>query len=115
MSYNNVAIVWEPHFNTNCIRAAVSKQLGKNSNYAIVCCSPKYNGVWEWNPENKNNYQIYYNKNTPCYCVPIKDCTFITNLDGITDINLRKEVRNQQLSYCAIKRKSEEQDWVIKI
>ena len=93
---NNIAYIYQPHFNTNCFRAAVLKQQGKKYNYIIVTCSPEYNGVWKYNADNVLNYDVWSNNNKECYCVPIRDCRRIKLLNELTNIEVINKVKFQQ-------------------
>ena len=87
----NVAFIYQPHFKTGCFRVAMHDQKGKNNNYVIVTCSPMYNGVWRYSPDNISKYSHWKNGNIDCICVPIKDCVQVKNLEDITkQYNLEK-------------------------
>ena len=93
---NNIAYIYQPHFNTNCFRVALVNQQGKKYNYIIVTCSPEYNGVWKYNADNVLNYDVWSNNNKGCQCVPIRDCRRIKLLNELTNIEVINKVKFQQ-------------------
>ena len=93
---NNIAYIYQPHFNTNCFRVALVNQQGKKYNYIIVTCSPEYNGVWKYNANNVLNYNVWSNNKKECYCVPIRDCRRIKLLNELTNIEVINKVKSQQ-------------------
>lgn len=98
----NVALIFQPHFKTNCFRVAIDKQLGDNYNYVIVTCCPTYNGVYKYPRKNAKDYEVWKNKSIECYCVPIKDCVMVQELTDIKNESLIKEIRRQQKKWLSI-------------
>lgn len=92
----NVGFILQPHFNTQCFRVSKQSQQGKNNNYIVVTCSPKYNGVWKYSPENISKYKTWTNGNIQCICVPISDCIKVRELHEIVDPMMKKEIQTQQ-------------------
>ena len=92
----NVAFIYQPHFKTECFRVAMHDQKGRNNNYIIVTCSPMYNGVWRYSPDNISKYKHWQNGNVDCICVPIKDCIQVKNLEDVTDPTMCDIIKKQQ-------------------
>ena len=104
----NIAVIWQPHFNTNCFRVAVKKQMGDKVNYIVVCCSPEYNGVYKWNPAGKKSFEIWDNNGQKCYCVPVGECEFVQTLESIKTPELIKEIKKNQKAFIGDYRKKED-------
>ena len=92
----NTCYIYQPHFNTNCFRVAKREQQGREDNYVVVCCSPKFNGVYRWNPLNAEKYSSWKNGSLDCYCVPVKDCIYIKSLENLTNPDVIKHVKKLQ-------------------
>lgn len=93
---SNTCYIYQPHFKTESFRVACKNQRGSVYNYVIVTCSPQYNGVWQYNAVNCRKYPTWTNNSVDCYCVPIKDCTFVKSLDKLENPQVIKEVKKQQ-------------------
>lgn len=96
---NNTSYIYQPHFKTKCFRVACTEQTGPEYNFIVVTCSPQYNGVWFYPSYKRFNYEVWHNKTCPCYCVPIKDCTFIKSLNNLTNPNVIKMVKKMQTKW----------------
>ena len=92
----NVSYVMQPHFKSNCFRAAVKNQHGGEFNFVVITCSPEYNGVWKYNAALAPEFEIWMNGKTPCYCVPIEVCTRIRTLDELVNPVVIAAVKEQQ-------------------
>ena len=110
--YNNVAIIWQPHFLTDCFRVDIKKQQGKEKNYIIVCCSPSYNGIWVHENTDKQ-YDLVKNKSLICKCIPTNDCIYIGGFEKIKDKDLIKEIKNEQKKWLKATGKQKKPDWFI--
>lgn len=110
---NNVAYLWTPHFNSGCFRVDINKQKGKNVNYIIVCCSPSYNGVWKWRPEDSKYFAKWANNGIQCWCVPIEYCEKVQELNEITTPEIIKEIKKNQKAYIKKYREKENQKWIL--
>lgn len=111
--YNNIAIIWQPHFLTDCFRVDIKKQQGKEKNYIIVCCSPSNNGVWVYKNTNKQ-YDLVRNKSLICRCVPTSDCEYMGGFEIITDKDLLKEVKKEQNKWFkAQKDRKKKPEWML--
>lgn len=93
---NNVAFIYQPHFKSNMFRVAVHEQQGSVDNYIVVCCSEKYNGVYQYPAIKRKDYGIWYNNDLACYCVPLEDCNYYKSLKDITNPKIIKEVKKLQ-------------------
>lgn len=91
----NVAFIYEPHFKTNMFRVAVSNQQGK-TNFIVVTCSPKYNGVWKWEKQLDKSYDTWVNGKCLCYCIPISECIKVQEISTITRQDVLSEIKKQQ-------------------
>ena len=96
---NNIAFIYEPHFNTSKFRVAVKNQQGNNYNYIVVSCSPSYNGVWRYKAERRATYDCWKNNTLSCYCVPIEDCEKIKELKDIENTDIIKKIKKQQKNW----------------
>ena len=110
--YPNIAYIYQPHFMTNKFRVSVNNQRGKEFNYIVVTCSPEFNGVWKYPAENIIEYKIWMNRKTPCYCVPIEDCTFVQKLEEIKKDELKKAAISQQEAWFKNEVKNTEHKYV---
>lgn len=93
---NNVAFIYQPHFKTDMFRVAVTNQQGSTDNFIVVCCSEKYNGIYHYSAVNRFNYDIWFNNDLACYCVPLKDCDYYMSLKDIRNPKIIKEVKKLQ-------------------
>lgn len=104
---NTVAFITKPKFKdpftglweTNYFVPAVKYQLSYDStvkNSIVVCCSPEWNGVWQYDKNLKKNFITWMNGKLECYYVPIKDCTKIKDLDEIQNPVMINEVKALQ-------------------
>lgn len=93
---NNVAFILQPHFNSNCFRVAVQNQQGSVDNYIAVCCSPSYNGIYQYPAVKRKQYDIWQNGNTSCYCVPLSDCNYVKSLKDVTNPIMIKSIKKLQ-------------------
>lgn len=92
----DISFIYQPHFKTEKFRVACKEQQGKLNNYVVVTCSPLYNGVYQYPADNLSKYQLWWNNKTPCYCVPIKDCTLIKRLQDLKNPEIVNKIRAQQ-------------------
>lgn len=92
----NVGFIFQPHFKSRCFRVALQDQRGKDNNYIVVTCSPKYNGVWKYPPQNVIKYDTWQNGNIKCVCIPISDCIKVRTLQEIVDPVMKKKIKEQQ-------------------
>ena len=111
--YNNIAIIWQPHFITECFRVDKKKQMGKKTNYIVVCCSPSYNGVWKYDVDPDKTYEQVKNKSVICRCVPIDECEHIGGFEVITDKDLIKVIKNEQKKWFETNGKTKKPDWML--
>lgn len=112
MKYNNIAIIWQPHYMSDCFRVNVKKQRGYE-NYIIVCCSPSFNGLWKYEVEEGSEYDEVKNKSITCRCVPVSDCIYIGGFEKIKDKDLLKEIKNEQKKWLKATGKEKKPDWFI--
>ena len=111
---SNIAYIYQPHFNSNCFRVAISKQQGTTTNYIVVTCSPNYNGVWKYSSSNLYDYPSWNNGNVVCKCVPISDCEFVKHLNQLKNEDILKQVKKQQLTWFNNQVKNRNYDYVTK-
>ena len=109
-----IAIIWTPHFKTQCFRVACDRQMSAEKNYIVVCCSPTYNGIYSWDAKKKKDYEVWPNNGRDCYCVPIEDCHFEGDLDLITNKDFYNEVRKAQMKYLKTVKREKEPEWLLK-
>lgn len=83
---------WE----TNYFVPALQNKKGKKTNYIVITCSPKFNGVWEWDAANLSNYDTWANGRMICLYVPICDCRKIKELAEVTNEEYKAEIIKQQ-------------------
>lgn len=112
VSMNNIAYIFQPHYNTGMFRVAKRDQFGKHFNYIVVTCSPSYNGVWKYSVKNLKDYKIWSNDGLICYCVPIDDCEKIMTLDEVDNPTVIKNIKLQQKKWCKLNN-SEREDWML--
>ena len=110
----NVGFILQPHFNSQCFRVAKQNQQGKNNNYIIVTCSPKYNGVWSYPIKNISKYDVWQNGNLQCLCIPISDCIKVRELHEIVDPVIKKTIQEQQESWYNNKVKNRDYSYASK-
>lgn len=96
---NNMAFIYQPHFNTKCFRVAVNEQRGIDYNYVVVTCSPQYNGIWKYPASNIKMYSHWKNKNVECLCVPINDCVYLQTLESIQTQPIINKIKFQQQTW----------------
>ena len=92
----NVAYIFQPHFNTSMFRVSANSQQSSETNYIVVTCSPQYNGVWKYSGAIHSFCGRWMNNNTVCYEIPISSCIFVKSLEEIVDKAKRKKVVKQQ-------------------
>jgi len=108
-----IAIIWQMHNLTNSFRVACDRQMSKNKNYIVVCCSPSYNGIYSWDASKKNEYDIWNNNGRDCYCVPLEECHFEGDLSKITNKDFYNEVRKSQLKFLKMVGREKEPKWLL--
>ena len=95
----NTCYIYQPHFNSDCFRVTKIDQQGKPLNYVVVCCAPSYNGVYSWDAKKAEKYSSWKNGSLDCYCVPIKDCTFMKSLESLENPEVIKKVKKMQKNW----------------
>lgn len=84
-NYQNLAVVWKPHYQTNKCRVAMRNQRSEKTNYVIICCDESLNGLYKWDATKKEEYTKILNKKTLCCCVPMEDLKFIKKLNEMDE------------------------------
>lgn len=92
---SNMAFIYEPHFKTSKFRVAVADQQCE-TNYIVVTCSPRYNGIWKWTKTLGKKYETWYNNGLVCYCIPIDECIKTQELNSIQNPEIRAKVKKLQ-------------------
>lgn len=92
----NTCYIYQPHYNSNCLRVAKKEQQGKPYNYVVVCCSPSSNGVYRWESIKAEKFSSWKNGSLDCYCVPLEECTYIKSLENLENPEVIKSVKKLQ-------------------
>ena len=128
---NNIAFIANPKyknpftgkFSTDYFVPAVKNQIPlsySDNNAIIVCCSPTWNGAWEYDKKLVSTFKTWMNGKTECYYVPIECCTKVRDLDEITAPITRNEIINLQEAWYKgeVKNhpeyKNKRPDWMLK-
>ena len=101
---NNWALTYEPKFESpfdddeTYLVPACKNQHGRNYNYIVVTCSPKFNGVYRYDSHLTANFKPWLNGELKIYYVPISICTYVSTLEDTTG-NCRDAIKKQQMKW----------------